>query len=499
MIESDAPVASTRSGRVRGFWQNGVQAFRGIPYGAPPVGHLRFMPPVPAGPWDGVRDASAFGPKAPAFGGEMWDDPVLGPYFTGGRGAELIAADVDRAEDCLVLNVLTPQADPADRRPVMVYLHGGGYKNMNGMVGALADRFVRERNIVLVTLNHRVNVFGFLYLGGIFDRYRAGNVGLLDLVLALRWVQDNINAFGGDPDCVTIFGESGGGWKTLDLLGMPAAKGLFHRAIAESAPGPEPVTREAGTARADKFLGQLGIGHDLDRLENLSMQAIVDAMEAGGPYRFRAVLDGETLSSGRHWVNGAPESARNIPLIVGNCKDEASHWASDPSLFRLDWASVVPRLADQLERSAEALAPIVDVYRGAAPDDSPTDVFIKIWSDRWFGPSTIAYAEQQSAQAATYLYHFTYEPPVDNVNLRAFHTAELPLAMQLVHFPESEPLSQQLSGAWASFARTGDPNHPGLPRWRPYRKEDPATMVFGLESRLISNFREAERRAIATL
>ena len=209
------PPVETDVGTVRGCWQNGVQAFRGIPYGEATAAEGRLLPPVPARSWAGIRDTTSFGHYCPqAVAGPQWCDPRFGAYMTGGRAQELIDAQIVAGEDCLVVNVLTPRAAESGRgRPVLVYVHGGGFYGMCGSIPTLADRFVREQDVVLVTVNHRLNALGFLYLGEISEQYAAGNVGLLDLELALRWVRTNIALFGGDPDNVTVFGESGGGSK----------------------------------------------------------------------------------------------------------------------------------------------------------------------------------------------------------------------------------------------------------------------------------------------
>ncbi|HEX3814404.1 MAG TPA: carboxylesterase family protein [Mycobacteriales bacterium] len=467
-------IVATRYGSVRGTEQNGVRIFRGIPYGAAD----RFLPPVLPDPWSGVRDAVEFGPVAPQYGEPMWRQPVIGPYFCGGRQNELPA--VRHGEDCLVLNVLTPRVD--DTLPVMVYLHGGGYGSMNGMVGTLADRLVAEQDVVLVTLNHRLNAFGFLYLGGIFDELSVGNVGLLDLVLALQWVRENIAGFGGDPGRVTIFGESGGGMKVLDLLELTEAHGLFDRAIVQSAPALERFTIERATADAELLLANLGIGHDLAALCALPANRILDAIRSGGPHSYRPVLDGHTLT-GR-------ENARDVPLIVGSTKDEQTWLAGDPALFDLTWSEVVPQLMPRLPVDPR---PLVDFYRATQPYATPAEVFFRVWGEYRFRGPAIAVAERHPA---TYLYEFRYDVPIEGGRYGALHTAELPLVQRLVRHPETEQLSRRISAAWAAFARTGDPNHPELPRWEPYLPHRD-TMLFDLDTRPVRGHREEERSVVA--
>lgn len=468
-------IVETRYGAVRGTEQNGVRIFRGIPYGAAE----RFSPPVPPGAWTGVRDAVEFGPIAPQYGDPMWQEPVVGPYFCGGRQSEL--PTVRHGEDCLVLNVLTPRIDEA--LPVMVYIHGGGYGTMNGMIGTLADRLVAEQDIVLVTLNHRLNAFGFLYLGGIFDELPIGNVGLLDLVQALRWVRENIAGFGGDPDRVTIFGESGGGMKVLDLLEMSEAHGLFDRAIIQSAATRERFSIERATADAELLLANLGVDRDLAALRAVPTHRIMDAIRVGGPYIYRPVLDGHTLTG--------HEIAQELPLIVGSTKDEQALLAGarDTALFDLAWPDVVPQLIPRLPVDPR---PLVDFYRAADPHATSGEVFFRVWGECRFRATAIEVAERHQA---TYLYEFCYEVPIQNGRYGAFHTAELPLVQRLVHYPETEQLSRQLSAAWAAFARTADPNHPQLPHWQPYLPHRD-TMIFDLDTRPVRRHCEEERLTV---
>ncbi len=488
------PEVDTSYGRVRGSWQNGAQVFRGIPYGAPPIGTDRFLPPTPPASWSTTRDAIAFGHYCPqAVAAPMWCDPRFGPYFTGGRADELKSADITSGEDCLVLNVLTPSADAASR-PVMVYIHGGGFHGMCGSIATLADGMVREQDVVLVSLNHRLNAFGFLYLGGISDRYATGNVGLLDLVLALQWIRDNIAEFGGDPDNVTLIGESGGGAKILDLMAMESAQGLFHRVIVQCSGWPDPFPRDAATQMATTYLDRLGIGTNIERLAELPTETLVNGMTDGKHLRFYAVLDGVTLTESP-WHDKAPERAADIPMLVGNARHEMTY-QMDPALFALDWPDVLPQLVRFTLLPDDMMQLVLDVYRANRPDDSPSDVFIAIMSDR-LREIGIRVAELHSArQKSVYRYDFGYESPLPN--LGAFHTSEMPLAMRLVQYPEAEELSRRISAAWAGFARTGDPQHTGLPVWPTYN-QDRATMMLDVESRIVHDPWPAERQAVAAL
>ncbi|HVX43818.1 MAG TPA: carboxylesterase family protein [Mycobacteriales bacterium] len=476
------PVVRTRHGWVRGFRAGSVEIFRGVPYGRI---RERFRPAEPPEPWDDIRDAGSFGPMAPQNGADdrqLWEDPRIGRYVTGGRAQELIDAQVAAAEDCLVLNVLTPAR--GGERPVMVFLHGGGLDVGSGTEQTLSERFVQEQDVVLVTVNHRLNAFGFLYLGELSGDYPIGNVGLLDLVLALEWVRGNIAKFGGDPGRVTIFGPSGGGTKVLSLLGMPAAAGLFHRAIVHSAGPPTPVHPAVATATSKELLTRLDA--DIDDLPKVPVAAIRRAMKAGGRLRFRTVVDGHTITE-PIWRSTVPEPARGIPLIIGNCRDEMSLFAG---FSELDPAVLLPKLAASTGLPVRDLAPVVEVFRAGRPTASARDVFLAVMSARLQAVG-IAIAEMHSGPA--YHYRFAFDSGI--ADLGAFHTADVPLCTRLVLRPEAEPLSRVMSAAWAAFARTGNP---GLPGWQPYGP-DRTTMVFGADVHAVADLAAAEREAVAAL
>ena len=295
-----SPVASTEYGKVRGVEYRSVLAFRGVPYGGPTVGAGRFMPPSKAKAWSDVRDAVKAGPRAiqagnPAFGNaSIFSSPTIGPYFSGGRKDAVEITTEAEDENCLVLNVLTPSL--TGKRPVLVYIHGGGFAQGTGALTLLSDRFVIENDVVLVGLNHRLNVLGYTYLAALDPKFAdSGNVGQLDLVLALQWVQANIGGFGGDPANVTIFGESGGGGKVSTLMAMPAAKGLFRRAIIESGSSLSVRTAEAAAQDTEKMLAALGLGAaQTSQLANLPAQQLIDAGRKAGA-RFGPVVDGRSV------------------------------------------------------------------------------------------------------------------------------------------------------------------------------------------------------------
>jgi para-nitrobenzyl esterase len=489
-----SPVVETACGHVRGATVRSVHIFRGIPYGGPTEGAGRFLPPSKPAKWAGVRDATETGPRCIQGEGNIFLHPIIGEYFGGGRLDRVELAKQVDSENCLVLNVLTPGL--RGKRPVMLYIHGGGLASGSGLLTLYGDGLPREQDIVLVGVNHRLNVFGYTYLGGLSPKYATGNVGQLDLVAALDWVRDNIAQFGGDPGNVMIFGESGGGSKVSALLAMPAAEGLFHRASVQSGSGLRVGTAESGTESARRLLTNLGLnGTQVDELQKIPADKLFAAARGRG-MGGGMVVDGHSIPQ-QTWDPRAPEVSASVPMLVGNDKDESTLFSvGNPALFELDDAGLRASLVKAGITETDA-GPLTALYRRDHPSDSPTDLYFRISSDRGARRNAIRQAELKAEQgkANVYMWYCRWNTPLGEgkLKIKSFHTCDLPLTMRLVRYPESEQLSKQLSGAWAAFARTGNPSQKGL-KWPAYTLTERATMIFdGPKSEVIKDPDRAER------
>ena len=455
---SDVMVETT-AGRLQGTEADGIKNFKGVPYAAPPIGRNRFRAPQPVEAWTGLREALAYGASAP--------QPTQRPAGW--------SQEVDSSEDCLYLNVWTPALDGA-RRPVLFWIHGGGYSIGSGS-WPLYDgtALARRGDVVVVTVNHRLGALGYLHLGEIAgDEFAAsGNNGNLDLVAALEWVRDNIANFGGDPGNVTVFGESGGGAKISCLLAMPSARGLFHRAAIQSGPGLRVSSVERATRSAQAVLESLGIDDgDVERLWSLPAHDFVGA--GGGMAMLGPVLDGTVMPA--HPADAlADGTAIDVPVLIGCNKDEALRGLP----AELDDAGLRERLEQFGQgKSDEILA----VYRGLFPDASNVEILSYVTTDSGMRAGSIRLAEQKlkGTTAPVWMYFFTYE-----MGGRAGHGYEIQFVFDNVREPIAHTsatrqlLADQMSEAWIAFARDGDPGHAGLPKWPSYTLPDRSTMVFG--------------------
>jgi para-nitrobenzyl esterase len=436
--------------------------------------------------------------------------------FHGFVPAEVEVMDRDEAmgEDCLVLNVWTPALDRGRKLPVMVWLHGGGYTSgSGGFICYDGIELARKHDVVVVTVNHRLTAFGYLYLAGFgSERYAASsNMGNLDIIAALEWVRDNIAAFGGDPGSVTIFGQSGGGGKVSSLMAMPAARGLFKRAIVQSGAAVKGISRDAATHNAEQFLARLNLTPDqLEKLQDVPLQQLLQATDTsnGPPINFGPVVDGHSLPTDP-FDPVAPALSANVPLLIGTVETEATFFPGQP-LDPIDDATLHTRVKQVLKGASDAdVERVIAAYRAGRPGAPNTDLFLIIASDG-FRAGVLLEAERKAAEVQTapvYQYYFTWRSPVRDGKLRSFHTVEIPFVFDNVDAAKSMTgsgkdryeLATRMSSAWVAFARTGDPNHPGLPKWAPYDNTRRATMIFNNECKLVDDPHGPEQRLLWSL
>jgi para-nitrobenzyl esterase len=496
--QQGAPVVETTAGKVAGASNSSAHVFKGIPYGAPTGGVGRFMPPKKPTPWVGVRAATAYGPRSPQL------PPVnLMPEE---------AIDLDRgpmSEDCLNLNVWTVTLDAGARRPVMVWLHGGGFSlGSGGSVRYDGTNLARKHEVVVVTINHRLNLFGFLDLSGIGgERYAdAGNVGMLDVVAALEWVRDNVASFGGDPGNVTVFGESGGGGKVSTLMAMPAAKGLFHRAIAQSGTALRQLKPEASAATARSLLAKLEISVDnLGELQTLPYERVLAALGAiAPPLTFNPVVDGRSLP--RHPFDpDAPSVSAEVPMLLGSNLTETTFFGRTP-LDPINDAGLLASVKNYTGLGEAEASRLIAVYKKSRPEADNTFIYQLISSDWWMTANVILQAERKAQSGRAFVYHFEKLTPVREGKLRCPHTLEIAYAFDNIDLssavtgtgPDKQALADKVSAMWAAFARSGNPSIPGLP-WEPYTAQSRAVMILDDHPRIERDPYRDERLAISAV
>lgn len=523
--DSFSEVATT-AGRIRGRIEDTVHIFEGVRYAETPVGPRRFLPPVPLKPWTGVRDALEYGRRAYQPSRPMI--PEVGDAMTGSG---------PMSEDCLHLNVWTPAKGAGDR-PVMVWFHGGGFRTGSGTsVFYNGKELARKHDVVVVTVNHRLNAFGFLYLAESRDeRLReSANLGMQDLTAALRWVRDNIAEFGGNPGNVTIFGQSGGGGKTSILQAMPSAVGLFHRAIVMSTLADTAISaleRDEAIEATEMLLTRLGLENaDLDALQRVPAEQMISALTGGSgrsggqlgggqaapagdlSLRYTPVVDGRVLVRHPFEPDASPLAA-DIPILCGSNETEgvpygnpdAAFWSAEPS----DHRALRDMVTERLQVDNDEADRLIALYRRNRPDDSFGDLSLVMMADN--SPlrlSSYTIAERKYAQgtAPVYMYYFRWRSPVLNGKLRSMHCMEIPFVFDHVDDldfitgtdPERYALAARMSEAWVAFARTGDPNHDGLPHWPAFTAAERATMIFDTECRAVDDPYGDERRAMQAI
>lgn len=480
------------TGKIAGYERRGIFAFKGVPYGATTAGANRFRPAQKPQPWTGVRSCRHFGPITlqDQGAGRLNDEEAFLFRWN----------DAVQGEDCLRVNVWSPGLDNA-KRPVMVWLHGGGFEAGSGhdLTAFEGENLARRGDVVVVTLNHRLNVLGFLDLSAFGDKYaKSGNVGMLDIVTALEWVRDNIASFGGDPDRVTIFGQSGGGAKVTTLMGMPAAKGLFHRGIVQSGSSSLTNTTAETQRLATVFLSELGLdSSSLSRLETLpyadlqraSNAARARASRPGASPTFRPVIDGAVIPASP-FNPAAPALSVDVPMIIGTTLNEMTHGLNHPEYEAMTEAEVLAKAEGMFPGKGQR---VVAAFRETTPQLKPFDLWSRIaTSTARRNAIRQAGAKAALGAAPAYLYWFTWQTPVLDGRPRAFHCAEIPFVFSNTDLcdhmtgggPRASRLGEVISGAWIQFARTGDPNHSGMPRWTPYSEASGPTMIFDDQSRL---------------
>ena len=496
---SGGPVVEIASGKIRGVVIDKVYAFKGVPYGASTAGAGRFMPPGKPQPWTDIKETTHAGHRSPQQPG-MLEIPEVAA--TSGQGP--------MGEDCLVLNVWSNGLKGSRKCPVMVWLHGGGFASGSGDYSIYdGANMARKRDVVVVTVNHRLNVFGYLYLADIGGpKYAdANNAGHRDIVLALEWVRDNIANFGGDPGNVTIFGQSGGGGKVATLMAMPAAKGLFHRAICQSGASIKGASRANATRTAQTLLTKLNLKPDqIDQLQSMPFDQLTEAIKGVGG--FAPVVDGKTLTHDP-FDPGAPEESATVPLLIGTVEEEINFFGGT-QLDPIDDADLHKRVKQAARGADDATVDnLIAVYKMGRPSKSNVEIYQMIATDAGFSGSVHTEADRKVAQgkAPVYKYYFTWQSPVREGKLRSFHTLEIPFVLENVDEGKTMTgsgqdrysLSDKMSAAWAAFARTGNPNVKSLPHWPAFTADQRATMIFNDECKLVNDPYKEERLAVAAL
>ena len=493
ILASDSnAVVETVFGKVRGYTRNGIFTFKGIPYGGATGGDARFSPPSKPAPWTDVRSSMMYGsvcPQAPRLSWKKDEEAWLFSWNDGVAG-----------EDCLRLNVWTPGINDNRKRPVMVWLHGGGYVagSSQELRSYDGERLSHRGDVVVVSVNHRLGVLGFLNLAE-YDARRyadSANVGLLDLVASLEWVRDNIGNFGGNPGNVTIFGQSGGGGKVSALMTMPAAQGLFHRAAVQSGSLLPVATPDDSMRLAAETLNELGLSRSqVDRLRTLPVEQLIGAGSAAmrkllpplNPAKvwdqigWTPTVDGPILP-GIPFDPRAPEISAHVPLMIGTTLNEFVSGIDNPDPERLTSEELRNFATDFGDADA-----IVDAYREAYPDAGNFDLLSLIAASPVRRNAVVqAHRKMALAGAPAYLYLFAWKTPVLDARPRAFHCSELAFVFDNVDrcenmtggVPEAHRLAPKVSDAWINFAYAGDPNHHGLPKWPPFGASGGSTMIF---------------------
>ncbi|MFX1480582.1 MAG: carboxylesterase/lipase family protein [Promethearchaeota archaeon] len=490
-------IIETKTGKVKGYERDGIKKFKGIPYAEPPVGNLRFSSPILKKPWSGVLDCTKFGPMVPQR--ESFFTPQPPP--------------LQDEEKCLTLNIWTPGLDDT-KRPVLFWIHGGGFSFGSGSL-TNGTNLAKFGNVVIISINYRLGIFGYIFI-----QDELANLGQLDQITALQWIRDNVTFFGGDPNNVTIFGESAGGVAVSSLMAMPAAKGLFKRVISQSgAVHPGGFHPKGGIRGAERIMTELGLkAFDVEALKNVPTQKIVDvqtkmeleARAKGRTFPYGVFVDGKTLP--KHPLEAIRDGfASDLELIVGTNQDEAKlYTALTPPSNILDEEGLFKRTHNMIRffNQDESVAQkVIETYKESRKGTlltEPQEILDAISTDFRFRVSGIRLAEAQCKhQPNVFSYLFTYKSPEMGGKLGACHGLEIAFVFGTLgdnargivpkKSNETDILSEKMMNSWISFAQNGNPNHDGLPKWNQYELENRSTMFFGTEVKLVDDPFKMER------